>query len=109
MIIIDGPQNVFGNIGHVEEAKAQPLAREAATFFDRGLQSFKRQMVKQIMDEAKVEGLIPSVNIKDVAGFKFNCRKERVGVFHVLLAKIKPGIIDQRRNAIAIEKPKIVG
>src|SRR5262245_5975505 len=96
------------NFIHLEKPHADPFTCDAANFLDRGLHSFERKMLEQIVHETEIEGFVGRGDFKDVADLEMSLRKQGSGVLHILGAKIKAGVIQPPRYAVRIQKPKVI-
>ncbi len=109
MIFFDGLYEVLRDLIHVEETDAETMAGDTAKFHNGGLQAFEGEMLEEVMNEAKVEGLGGGGDFEDVADFEPYVGKKGAGVLDVGFAKVQAGVIEVARDPVSMEEAVIVG
>src|SRR5579871_2860556 len=108
MVVVDGPGDVVRYFVHLKKSGADAVTRHTANLRDGGFHSAQRQVFQQVVKETKIKGPICCLDLKRVAHLEPDARKKRPGIGDVLLAKIKPGVINVSGQATRGQKPIIV-
>jgi hypothetical protein len=109
MVIVHRLNLVLGNLIHIEEANAHALARHAAHLFDGCLQSLRREMFEQVVDDAEIKGFVRRGDVKDVGHRERDAGEKGACVINVLAADVETSVARERCDAIGVEEAVVVG